>query len=85
MNVQEILGSFYLLNQFPGLPLFNCSKCSHSFSHKDHLLHHLEQHKDVYPCTLCANTFTRKDSLKRHERTIHNVINKNSLRGHYNK
>lgn len=52
----------------PSARLFNCERCSRSYTRLDHLNRHVRQHtKDKpYRCSVCAKGFHRADLLKRH-------------------
>lgn len=72
------LASFQVLNASCGGRLYKCSKCSHVFGRKCHLIRHLERHEDVrvmYFCKMCSKSFTRKDSLERHEKNHCKISN----------
>ncbi|KAL7273714.1 hypothetical protein RUND412_003409 [Rhizina undulata] len=51
-----------------GQPLFNCSRCSRTYTRSDHLTRHFKSHTREKPfeCPVCNKCFARVDLLKRH-------------------
>ena len=52
--------------------VYNCDKCSKTFSHRSSLWQHKAIHTGNFPkCDVCGKKFTLKRSLKKHKETIH--------------
>ncbi|KAG8196879.1 hypothetical protein JTE90_027591 [Oedothorax gibbosus] len=69
------------MNPLPSLPAFQtfeCSKCRQKFTHKHHLIRHIEakhsEVREVYTCKICGITQARQDHLRQHMRLKHNII-----------